>query len=591
MFESIDLTRSTASSSRYHIDGLGSHYSRETVAGRSSQYASTSSRSLSDYNHRGLILEPGSDVILRTKQCMRIKRIKRLENGEIVIQGWIFESTAKFAGYFNVDDSELCIALDVLEEDQGTNMKAPTVSVPVRDVVDCCLIIVTNLPSVQSFGPGCFICRWKIISYYRDYDSKTKGKPIEVVGEHLQFNDCDEGYGADSEHLLFAWTGGLIRGGSSPQYLPGESEHLRDEQRASRAGSASLSSGDFHAAKSHMAKTDPVSNIARDQSYSGDWDTDGDDIVEQWSRYVDQDDDDLEEMMLPPSTNDSFTRHPDKTTSRTIDLDGDASDSSECTLVADRTVSAHTAIKGTIATSSRRSTLANFRSPYVLDESEDDSSAIFVSRVTSRKRRLEVPGEAGPSRTHLSKGCDEDSSKRRKLQPVSRKQQRYTLGDAFCGAGGVSRGAVTAGLRPKWAFDFDIDTCNTYSQNFYKTGIHHYSANSFLRLDPDFLKVDILHLSPPCQYFSPAHTREGPDDELNVASLYAVSQALKRCRPRIVTIEETSGLQDQAKHGQYFRSLIGQLTDNGYSFRWRVIRCCDYGVPQRRRRLFIIAAW
>ena len=516
---------------------------------------------------------------------MRIRRIIRAESGEITIQGWIFEPTAKYAGYFNVDDSELCIAMDVLEEDQGTDPKADLVSLSVRHIVDSCIIIVTNLPTVKSSVSGCYICRWKIINYYRDYDSKTKGKPTEVVGELLQHNDCDEKYQADSEHLLFNWTGGVIRGGSSSQFLPGESEHLRDEQRASQAGT--LSSEDLRIAQVHMAKSDPLSNIARDLESGSSWDPDGADIIEQWSRYIDHyDDEDCEELMLPPLVS-SATRHRKSSISTIIDSDI-ASDSSGGTLTGHR----NTAFRSATVMKSQRSTSTAFNSPYILDDADDDDSSVtLVSPGPSRKRRLEQPEAAGPSRRHCSRIGGEDSSKRRKLQPVSRKQQRYTLGDAFCGAGGVSRGAVTAGLRVKWAFDFNLDACNTYAQNFYKTGIHHYSANSFLRLDPEFLKVDILHLSPPCQYFSPAHTREGPDDELNVASLYAVSQALKRCRPRIVTIEETSGLQDQTKHGQYFRSLIGQLTDNGYSFRWRVIRCCDYGVPQTRRRLFIIAAW
>ncbi|KAK6586538.1 hypothetical protein PZA11_001595 [Diplocarpon coronariae] len=132
--------------------------------------------------------------------------------------------------------------------------------------------------------------------------------------------------------------------------------------------------------------------------------------------------------------------------------------------------------------------------------------------------------------------------------PVTRTAyQTYTYGDAFCGGGGSSRGATMAGLRLKWGFDFNKHACLSWRANFPWATCHEMPAHEFVQLskthsNPDAMKVDILHLSPPCQFFSPAHTVEGVDDEMNVASLFAVQTVIEVSRARIVTLEQTFGI-------------------------------------------------
>ncbi|TGO52223.1 hypothetical protein BCON_0145g00050 [Botryotinia convoluta] len=120
--------------------------------------------------------------------------------------------------------------------------------------------------------------------------------------------------------------------------------------------------------------------------------------------------------------------------------------------------------------------------------------------------------------------------------------QTFTYGDAFCGAGGTTRGAVMAGLRVKWGFDFDQHACTTWRLNFPGATCYEMSSERFVSLAtpspcpsdiPNDVKVDILHLSPPCQYFSPAHTVEGKNDEMNTASLFAVAAVIKVAKPRL----------------------------------------------------------
>ena len=169
--------------------------------------------------------------------------------------------------------------------------------------------------------------------------------------------------------------------------------------------------------------------------------------------------------------------------------------------------------------------------------------------------------------------------------------QRYAFGDAFCGAGGTSRGAVQAGLSIKWAFDFDDQAIASYELNFGGEGTdcRHEAVHEFLlNMHSKPPIIDILHISPPCQPFSHCHTVEGCRDEVNQAALFSVWHLLETLKPRAVTIEETDALM--SRHKEWFSALISIFVNLGYSVRWAALRCQKYGVPQARKRLFIIAS-
>ena len=172
-----------------------------------------------------------------------------------------------------------------------------------------------------------------------------------------------------------------------------------------------------------------------------------------------------------------------------------------------------------------------------------------------------------------------------------RRQPRYTFGDGFCGCGGASRGAHGAGLRVAWAFDQDPSSIATYYANFPHAHCEGIAANDFVTVLAEDYKVDILHLSPPCQIFSPAHTRPGRNDESNGASFLATEELLKKTRPRIVTLEETFGLTRTLDNLIWFNAMIQILTKLGFSVRWKVFNLQDFGLPQPRRRLFLFASW
>lgn len=99
----------------------------------------------------------------------------------------------------------------------------------------------------------------------------------------------------------------------------------------------------------------------------------------------------------------------------------------------------------------------------------------------------------------------------------------------------------------------------------------------------------MLHLSPPCQIWSPAHTKPGQNDEANRAALFSCKGLIQKTRPRIITLEQTFGIVWE-QHRYYFWAFIGDITDLGYSVRWKVVRLCTWGSPQDRKRLIMIAS-
>ncbi|KAI4091785.1 MAG: hypothetical protein LQ344_003889 [Seirophora lacunosa] len=173
--------------------------------------------------------------------------------------------------------------------------------------------------------------------------------------------------------------------------------------------------------------------------------------------------------------------------------------------------------------------------------------------------------------------------------PQGEPTQRYTFGDAFCGTGGASSGAKSAGFRIDWGFDFDLAAIESYKQNFFATRCEAMPAHIFVTCIEENHIVDVIHLSPPCKTFSPAHTREGQNDEMNSSSFFAVEELLKKTKPRIVTLENTFGLVERWR--DWLKCMVRFFTALGFSVRWKVFNLAEYGLPQARRRLIVFASW
>ncbi|KAJ2991802.1 hypothetical protein NUW58_g2386 [Xylaria curta] len=158
-----------------------------------------------------------------------------------------------------------------------------------------------------------------------------------------------------------------------------------------------------------------------------------------------------------------------------------------------------------------------------------------------------------------------DSGEDSELVLIEKKPgQRYTFGDMFCGAGGASCGARKAGFQVKVACDNHSGACNTYAKVFPEALLRILDIFEFITSEDSKLRVDVLHLSPPCQFWSPAHTCAGVNDDANIAVLFSCRELIKKLRPRLFTLEQTYGILDP-RFEYYFNALIHGFTENNYS--------------------------
>ncbi|KAK0729724.1 S-adenosyl-L-methionine-dependent methyltransferase [Lasiosphaeris hirsuta] len=200
-----------------------------------------------------------------------------------------------------------------------------------------------------------------------------------------------------------------------------------------------------------------------------------------------------------------------------------------------------------------------------------------------------VPGGSSIPDSEFEMVIDVEESPNKKPTLALVPGQRYSAGDTFAGAGGASRGITDAGVKLLFAVDHWQSAIDSLEMNFPDTDLHTAEILDFITNEKVKYRVDILHLSPPCQYWSPAHTIQGKNDEDNIASLFACTHLIEKVRPRLFTLEQTFGILFP-HHELYFNTLIGGFAIHGYSVRWKLINLAVYGLPQPRKRLIIIGA-
>lgn len=172
---------------------------------------------------------------------------------------------------------------------------------------------------------------------------------------------------------------------------------------------------------------------------------------------------------------------------------------------------------------------------------------------------------------------------------------KLAVGDLFSGAGGLSAGFQAAGFEPAFALDKDHDSCVTYERNF---GLSPEFA-SIVDFDPKDLAgklkdVDVIVGGPSCQTFSTQGRRfkwADPTDERTKLwkHMLAVVEASK---PRAFLLENVPGLSQKKlayeEGGRAHGPIVDEFHGLGYTIYAGILLAADYGVPQLRRRLFVV---
>ena len=170
-------------------------------------------------------------------------------------------------------------------------------------------------------------------------------------------------------------------------------------------------------------------------------------------------------------------------------------------------------------------------------------------------------------------------------------REKLTVIDIFCGAGGFSEGFRQAGFKILAGVDSDVQAISTYSFNFKQSEAicwDLFKPLSECAQAKPILNgtVDVIVGGPPCQGFSIAGKRDHEDPRNRLFEAYF--DIIKKANPRAVVVENVPTMMTM-NNGAFIQELESRLTKLGYAVYKNVLWANEYGVPQKRKRLIIVA--
>lgn len=165
-------------------------------------------------------------------------------------------------------------------------------------------------------------------------------------------------------------------------------------------------------------------------------------------------------------------------------------------------------------------------------------------------------------------------------------EKKFTFIEVCSGGGGLSCGLIKAGFTPLLLNDNNKDCCKTLELNHPNTKILYSSMND-IDLTPYIGKIDLFTGGVPCQSFSQSGLRKGLDDPRGDL-IVKFGEMLHVLKPKIFMIENVKGLLTH-NSGKTITSVLEILNKEGlYDIVYKVLNSADYGVPQKRERVFIV---
>ncbi|MCX8517404.1 MAG: DNA cytosine methyltransferase [Rhodoferax sp.] len=161
--------------------------------------------------------------------------------------------------------------------------------------------------------------------------------------------------------------------------------------------------------------------------------------------------------------------------------------------------------------------------------------------------------------------------------------------DLFCGAGGLSCGLAAMGIHIKAGIDLDPNCQFPFETNHPKakfllrdiTTVQGEYLNSFWSKGT----VKLLAGCAPCQPFS-SYANTSKVDQTKWRLLREFSRLVQECKPDLVTMENVPRLQQAAPFAYFLKTLESE----GYQFAYKVLNAAEFGTPQSRKRLVLIAS-
>jgi DNA (cytosine-5)-methyltransferase 1 len=177
---------------------------------------------------------------------------------------------------------------------------------------------------------------------------------------------------------------------------------------------------------------------------------------------------------------------------------------------------------------------------------------------------------------------------------IRRVKKKPIAVDLYCGAGGLTRGLLDAGIEVRAGYDIDEACRYAYEHNNSPSEFH---AKSVVDLKAKDVKAhyekgraSILVGCAPCVTFSTYTQGKNRSSDPKWSLLRQFARLVEEVRPDIISMENVPGIQKTS----VFRDFLRVLRDEGFHFseraEQRIVYCPDYGIPQHRTRLVLIAS-
>lgn len=156
--------------------------------------------------------------------------------------------------------------------------------------------------------------------------------------------------------------------------------------------------------------------------------------------------------------------------------------------------------------------------------------------------------------------------------------------DLFASAGGLTLGMKQAGVKTIAAVEIETYRVRTFARHTPSAEIINADVQSI-----DFKrfcgKADLVYGGPPCQPFSSGGQQRAQRDERNMIPSFL--RALAEVKPSAFLMENVPGLASGERH-EYLLSVLDHCRSLGFDVAWSVVHAVEYGLPQKRRRLFVV---
>lgn len=164
--------------------------------------------------------------------------------------------------------------------------------------------------------------------------------------------------------------------------------------------------------------------------------------------------------------------------------------------------------------------------------------------------------------------------------------KNLTAIDLFSGAGGMSVGAKMCGIQTILAIELDKNAAETFRANHHNTKLIEEDISKIF-LNDEYKNPFIIFGGPPCQGFSTSNTKTRNSNNSNNSLFHEYIRQVKELTPAWFVFENVEGITSFEK-GSVVNRLENEFKTLGYKTSWAILSASDYGVPQNRKRFFMV---